>query len=86
MNTIQLIHLQINASAPAGRTAGDGSGKPAGAKPTGHGVAGLRVRRHRYPDALCGRATRTCNGQPHGQPNNNNFNKNIEVKIYIGQK
>ena len=36
------------------KSAADGSEKPAGAKPTGHGVAGLRARRHRYPDVLCG--------------------------------
>ncbi len=44
----------VGAYSPAVPSAADGSGKPAGAKPTGHGVAGLRARRHRYPDAMCG--------------------------------
>ncbi len=44
----------VGAVSPAAPSAADGSGKPAGAKPSGHGVAGLRARRHRYPDALCG--------------------------------
>ncbi len=44
----------VGVDSPAVPSAADGSEKPVGAKPTGHGVAGLRARRHRYPDALCG--------------------------------
>ena len=55
------------------KSAGDGSVKPGGAKPTGHGVAGLRARRHHYPDAMCGGAPRTWNEQPHRQPDSKNF-------------
>ncbi len=49
-----VIHRFLGVDSPAAPSAADGSEKPAGAKPTGHGVAGLRARRHRYPDALCG--------------------------------
>jgi hypothetical protein len=53
--------------------AGDGREKPARAKPTVYGVAGLTAGRHRYTDAMCGGALRTCNEQPHKQPYLNNI-------------
>ncbi len=86
VNTTQLIHFQINSSARLGRTAADGSGKPAGAKPTGHGGAGLRARRHRYPVP--------CMAEPRGlgtysrtkQPINNTLNLKFGINQALKRK